>query len=75
MMQEVSISLFTRNVRRSGCCIEFRIIISKEALAVLDGLKASALFREDQYSYILYPNKELPRLPIRILFRQKLFKF
>ncbi|MBP8793533.1 MAG: hypothetical protein KBH29_10175, partial [Lutibacter sp.] len=25
------------------------------------GLKASALFRPDQYSYILYPNKELPR--------------
>jgi hypothetical protein len=23
--------------------------------------KSSALFREDQYSYILYPNKDLPR--------------
>jgi hypothetical protein len=34
---------------------------SKEALDVLDGMKNSALFREDQYSYILYPNKELPR--------------
>ena len=33
----------------------------KEALKVLDGLKSSALFRQDQYSYILYPNKELPR--------------
>ncbi|MGB0509433.1 MAG: hypothetical protein ACPGGB_00810 [Flavobacteriales bacterium] len=33
----------------------------KESLAVLDALKASALFREDQYSYILYPNKTLPR--------------
>ena len=32
-----------------------------ESLAVLDALKASALFREDQYSYILYPNKDLPR--------------
>ena len=32
-----------------------------ESLAVLDALKASALFREDQYSYILYPNKTLPR--------------
>jgi hypothetical protein len=31
------------------------------ALEVLDGLKASALFRPDQYSYILYPNKALPR--------------
>jgi hypothetical protein len=33
---------------------------SKEALSVLDGLKNSALFRDDQYSYILYPNKNLP---------------
>lgn len=31
-----------------------------EALAVLDGMKESALFRPDQYSYILYPNKDLP---------------
>ncbi len=33
---------------------------AEEALEVLDGLKGSALFREDQYSYILYPNKNLP---------------
>ena len=32
----------------------------EEALEVLDALKKSALFREDQYSYILYPNKDLP---------------
>ncbi|MFZ8836755.1 MAG: hypothetical protein ACO2XQ_06885 [Flavobacteriales bacterium] len=34
---------------------------SEESLDVLDALKASALFREDQYSYVLYPNKSLPR--------------
>ena len=33
---------------------------SEGALQVLDGLKKSALFRPDQYSYILYPNKKLP---------------
>ena len=33
---------------------------SEEALEVLNALKSSALFREDQYSYILYPNKDLP---------------
>ncbi len=33
----------------------------EENLKVLDALKASALFRPDQYSYILYPNKQLPR--------------
>ncbi len=31
-----------------------------QSLEVLDALKTSALFREDQYSYILYPNKNLP---------------
>ena len=33
----------------------------EQSLEVLDALKASALFREDQYSYILYPDKTLPR--------------
>ncbi|MCO5724138.1 hypothetical protein [Robiginitalea marina] len=33
---------------------------ARESLDVLDGLKASRLFREDQYSYLLYPNKDLP---------------
>ena len=37
------------------------LLDAKESLAVLDALKASALFREDQYSYVLYPNKSLPR--------------
>ncbi len=32
-----------------------------ESLRVLDALKASALFRADQYSYILYPDRQLPR--------------
>ncbi len=33
---------------------------AEQALEVLDALKGSALFREDQYSYMLYPNKNLP---------------
>ncbi|NQW37241.1 MAG: hypothetical protein HQ471_09565 [Flavobacteriales bacterium] len=32
-----------------------------ESLKLLDNLKNSALFRPDQYSYLLYPNKELLR--------------
>ncbi len=32
-----------------------------ESLAVLDALKKSDMYREDQYSYMLYPNKELSR--------------
>ena len=32
---------------------------SKEVLDVLNAMKVSKLFRSDQYSYFLYPNKEL----------------
>ncbi len=32
-----------------------------EALNVLDFLKSSAIFREDQFSYMLYPNRDLPK--------------
>jgi hypothetical protein len=32
----------------------------EESLEVLDALRNSALYREDQNSYILYPNKDLP---------------
>ena len=32
---------------------------AKESLAVFDALRSSALYREDQHSYILYPNKTL----------------
>jgi hypothetical protein len=34
---------------------------SQESLEILNAMKSSALFREDQYTYILYPNKELKR--------------
>ena len=32
-----------------------------QSLDVLDALKNSKIFREDQYSYMLYPDRELPR--------------
>jgi len=32
-----------------------------EVNKVLDSLKSSAMFREDQYSYMLYPDRQLPR--------------
>ncbi len=35
------------------------LLSADESLSVLDAMKGSALFREDQYSYLLYPNKEL----------------
>jgi len=41
-------------VLSSGCLSSF------EALELLNALKKSKLFRKDQYSYLLYPNKKLP---------------
>ncbi len=38
---------------------------SEETVELLDSMKNSRLFRPDQYSYLLYPNKDLP------LFREK----
>lgn len=32
----------------------------EEALEVLEAMRKSSLFRPDQYSYVLYPNKQLP---------------
>ncbi len=33
----------------------------QDSLEVMNGLKSSKLFREDQYSYLLYPDKDLAR--------------
>ncbi|MDN3677280.1 hypothetical protein QWY90_08125 [Flavobacterium paronense] len=58
---EVSISYLPEMLEGQVAVLSSGMLSPKEALQVLDGLKSSALFRQDQYSYILYPNKELPR--------------
>jgi len=57
---EVSISDLSEMLEGQVAILSSGYLSSKEALEVLNSLKASALFREDQYSYILYPNKDLP---------------
>ena len=59
--KEVSISYLPEMLEGQVAVLSAGYLSPKEALKVLDGMKASALFREDQYSYILYPNKDLPR--------------
>ncbi len=59
--KEVSLSYLPEMLEGQVAVLSSGMLSPKEALKVLDGLKSSALFREDQYSYILYPNKELPR--------------
>jgi hypothetical protein len=58
---EVSVSHLSEMLEGQVAVLSSGYLSSEEALKVLDGLKASSLFRPDQYSYILYPNKDLPR--------------
>lgn len=57
---EVSVSYLSEMLEGQVAVLSSGYLSSKEALNVLDALKNSKLFRADQYSYILYPNKELP---------------
>ncbi|WP_179375072.1 hypothetical protein [Winogradskyella wichelsiae] len=59
--KEVSISYLSEMLEGQVAVLSSGYLSSKEALEVLNALKASALFRADQYSYILYPNKQLAR--------------
>lgn len=62
---KVSISYLSEMLEGQVAVLSSGYLSPKESLSVLDSLKRSALFREDQYSYILYPNKQLPRFTER----------
>ncbi|MBW6533459.1 MAG: hypothetical protein K0B11_00480 [Mariniphaga sp.] len=56
----VSVSHLSEMLEGQVAVLSSGYLISEQTLEVLDALKNSALFRPDQYSYILYPNKKLP---------------
>lgn len=45
----------------------------EESLQLLDSLKSSSMFRPDQYSYMLYPNRTLARFVDKNIIPKKLF--
>ena len=57
----VSISYLSEMLEGQVAVLSSGYLSPAEGLQLLDALKGSKLFREDQYSYLLYPNKELPR--------------
>lgn len=57
----ISISYLSEMLEGQVAVLSSGYLSSKENLKVLDALKASKLFRHDQYSYLLYPKKELPK--------------
>ena len=58
--KKVSIAFLEEMLEGQFAVLSSKYLNAKEALNVLDALKNSSLFRKDQYSYILYPNKNLP---------------
>jgi len=57
---ELSISHLSEMLEEQVAVLSSGYLSAKASLALLDSMKESALFRPDQYSYVLYPNKELP---------------
>lgn len=62
---EVSISYLPEMLEGQVAVLSSGYISGEASLELLDALKNSALFRPDQYSYILYPDKELPRFDVK----------
>ncbi len=58
---EVSISYLPEMLEGQVAVLSSGYISGEASLELLDALKSSTLFRPDQYSYVLYPDKELPR--------------
>jgi len=58
---EISISYLSEMLEGQVAALSSGYLSTLDCVQLLDSLKSSTLFRPDQYSYILYPNKELPR--------------
>ncbi len=58
---EVSVSHLSEMLEGQVAVISSGFLTANESLAILDSLRKSSLYRQDQNSYILYPNKELPK--------------
>ena len=59
--QEISVSHLPEMLEGQVAVLSSGYVSSEECLAILDGMKKSSLYRKDQFSYLLYPNKELSR--------------
>jgi hypothetical protein len=57
----MSISYLSEMLEGQVAVLSSGILSPEECVDLLDGLKNSSLYREDQYSYLLYPNKQLPK--------------
>lgn len=58
---EVAITYLSEMLEGQVAVLSSGFLTATESLQVLDALRNSNLYREDQNSYILYPNKQLPK--------------
>lgn len=58
---EIVISHLSEMLEGQVAVLSSGYLTPNQALKLLDSMKNSALFRHDQYSYLLYPNKQLPK--------------
>lgn len=56
----VSISYLDEMLEGQVAVLSSGYLDAKDSIGLLDAMKGSKLFRPDQFSYLLYPNKELP---------------
>lgn len=56
----ISIAHLSEMLEGQVAVLSSKYLSAQAELKLLDGLRQSKLFRPDQYSYILYPNKDLP---------------
>lgn len=59
--EEISIRPLYEMLEGQVAVLSSGFLDTNEGLDVLDAMKSSDLFRKDQYSYLLYPERELPR--------------
>jgi hypothetical protein len=57
----ISISYLPEMLEGQVAILSSGFLSAQQSIKVLDALRNSALYRKDQNSYILYPNKELPK--------------
>ncbi|HAD11506.1 MAG TPA: hypothetical protein DCF33_03610 [Saprospirales bacterium] len=58
--EKVSISYLSEMLEGQVAVLSAKYLPAAEVCVLLDSMKKSKLFRPDQYSYLLYPNKDLP---------------
>lgn len=61
----VNISYLDPMLEGQVAVLSSKYLKAEESIQLLEALRSSSLYRQDQQSYILYPNKELPRFLVK----------